>query len=182
MHSVSISMSTTNRLSAFGYRNSSPVVIRCSMIHRLSWRMRSWRMRSWGYDHSFSCVSPMIRKRDCSDVVKLRAGEAAALHFMLTRLQEEGYSVFAQPSHAMLPTFLRGYRPDAIALKDGKNVAIEVVQSGGEEKKDRLVRLRELLADHHDWELRVFHAPPLASNSQISPASRQLIEEQLGRA
>jgi hypothetical protein len=28
----------------------------------------------------------------------------------------------------------------------------------------------------------VFHAPPLASNSQISPASRQLIEEQLGRA
>jgi hypothetical protein len=46
--------------------------------------------------------------------------EAAALHFMLTRLQEEGYSVFAQPSHAMLPTFLRGYRPDAIALKDGK--------------------------------------------------------------
>ena len=43
---------------------------------------------------------------------------------VLERLREtyerEGYEFFLQPSGDILPPFLRGFRPDAIALKPGK--------------------------------------------------------------
>ena len=107
--------------------------------------------------------------------------EDAILEVMLPILEEEGYVVFRHPSAAVLPVFLRDCRPDAIAVKEGKKIAVEVVTSGRPDGQSRLPRLRALLAGHPDWELRVFYAPSSHSAQPIAVASRAEIEEHLSR-
>ena len=71
--------------------------------------------------------------------------EQAALEALLPQLEEEGFTVFLQPPDSMLPEVLhRSYRPDAIALKEGKKLAIEVVS--GADQKGKVERLREVFA------------------------------------
>jgi hypothetical protein len=96
--------------------------------------------------------------------------EAAVLQILLPRLEAEGYEVFIQPSPKLLPPFMQGYRPDAIAVKPGRNLAIEI-QTGGKERGDAtsLERARALFYGHEDWEFRVLYAPSEGSDADLSP-------------
>lgn len=99
-------------------------------------------------------------------------GKREVIDLVLPRLQSEGYDVYVHPSPSILPPFMASYRPDAIALKEGKKIAIEVIGTG--EQTTQLVRrLRSLFAEQAEWELQLIYAPPLGAMPELSVASRE---------
>jgi len=106
------------------------------------------------------------------------ASEAALLESVLPELEAEGFEVFAHPSPPILPAFMRDHSPDAIAVRKDKKLAIEVLREGVPSNR-RLDRLRELFAQHRDWELRVYWVSPSGTRGEIESASRKVIEQSI---
>lgn len=104
--------------------------------------------------------------------------EQAVFESLLPKLRAEGFEVFIQPDRNLLPPFMGSYRPDAIAFKSGKNLAIEVMsQRMADDSKIR--NLRSLFEPHPDWELRVIYSPTRGGDvsSAVGPTSIQRIQE-----
>ena len=106
---------------------------------------------------------------------------------VLDRLKEtyehQGYQFFIEPLPQMLPAFLDGFRPDAIALKPGENHIIEVKfgRRAGEER--RLETLAGLVAGQPGWQLKVFYEAERPEDTlQIALPNRTQIETQLSEA
>lgn len=101
--------------------------------------------------------------------------ERRVLDLIAPRLAAEGYAVFKHPSRTILPAFMQGYLPDAIALGAPKNLAIEIVQD-----EHRSTRKREDLASRFDgnpdWELRVFYLSSLADDFSMARPSAESVE------
>jgi hypothetical protein len=74
------------------------------------------------------------------------------------RFEAEGFDVFLHPSPSILPPFMEGYRPDAIAVSPQKKIAIEVVRPA--KNTEKIKQLQKLIDQHSDWELRVVRIPP----------------------
>jgi uncharacterized protein YutE (UPF0331/DUF86 family) len=106
------------------------------------------------------------------------------IEFVTPRLQAEGYSVYLQPSRGLLPAFMRGYEPDAIAIrvKDAggakKNLAIEVKVEGYPTNAN-LEGLTKLFAGSPDWELRVYYARPAGELEDLPKMGRETIDTAL---
>jgi uncharacterized protein YutE (UPF0331/DUF86 family) len=108
------------------------------------------------------------------------SSEAVVIESLLPKYQAEGFDVYVNPSPSILPPFMQTYRPDAIALKKDKKIAIEVV--GTTSRSDQKIRtLQSLFAGHDDWELRVFYASPAASNKLLEIASISAINDSVQR-
>lgn len=90
--------------------------------------------------------------------------EEYVLEMLLPDLEADGYDVFVQPSFALLPKFMQGYRPDAIALRHDKNIAIEV-KSMMRPGHENLAKLQGIFDGQPGWELRVIYAPPRRADS-----------------
>jgi REase_AHJR-like len=82
------------------------------------------------------------------------SSEAEVIESLLPSYQAEGFDVYVNPSPSILPPFMQAYRPDAIALKKDKKIAIEVVGSTARSEQ-KIKTLQSLFADHDDWELCV---------------------------
>jgi uncharacterized protein YutE (UPF0331/DUF86 family) len=104
--------------------------------------------------------------------------EATLLDTILPDLEAEGFEVFANPSPPILPPFMRGHSPDAIALRKDRKLAIEVLREGAPSNR-RLDKLRELLSEHKDWELRVYWVSPSSIRREIEGTSRAVIEQSI---
>jgi uncharacterized protein YutE (UPF0331/DUF86 family) len=104
------------------------------------------------------------------------AQEAAVLENIVPQLEAEGFEVIMHPSGLRLPPFMQSYSPDAIALREDRKLAIEVVHKGSTSQK-RLDRLRELLSGHRDWELRVYWISPANTPEPIEVVSGKDIEQ-----
>lgn len=105
-------------------------------------------------------------------------GEREVVELVLPRFQAEGYDVYVHPSPSILPPFMQTYRPDAIALKEGKKIAIEIVRPApSAEVKVR--NLRSLFEGQADWELQVFYASPLGAPPTVGIASQRDIKASL---
>jgi uncharacterized protein YutE (UPF0331/DUF86 family) len=102
--------------------------------------------------------------------------EAAVLENIVPQLEAEGYEVYSHPSAHLLPFFMQSYQPDAIALREDKKLAIEVIRKGSPSAKN-LDRLRDLLSGHRDWELRVYWISPSSTPKPIEQASAKDIEQ-----
>jgi uncharacterized protein YutE (UPF0331/DUF86 family) len=70
---------------------------------------------------------------------------------------DKGYAFIVHPGPENLPPFLGSYTPDAIALKPGANVAIEVLQRPRSADRRPLTELRQLFDGHNDWQFVVSH-------------------------
>lgn len=103
--------------------------------------------------------------------------EEAVLEAVLPRLKAEGFDVFRDPPANLLPEFMSGYRPDAIAIGQGKKIAIEVV--GSRASAARVAALHERFAPGRGWELRVVHAGPQAGTQAIEIVPESSIERSL---
>jgi uncharacterized protein YutE (UPF0331/DUF86 family) len=110
----------------------------------------------------------------------LESSEAEVIESLLSRYQAEGFDVYVNPSPSILPPFMQEYRPDAIALKKDKKIAIEVVGSNARSSQ-KVKTLQSLFADHDDWELVVFYASPIASNKLLEVASTSAINDSIQR-
>jgi hypothetical protein len=86
--------------------------------------------------------------------------ERTALDALESGWRRRGYTLVREPSAEQLPEFLRGVRPDAIAIGAAPSLAIEVFRRRSPGADDRVERLRDLFADHPDWRLEVVYATP----------------------
>lgn len=110
----------------------------------------------------------------------LESSEAEVIESLLPRYQAEGFDVYVNPSPSILPPFMQTYRPDAIALKKDKKIAIEIV--GSTASSDQKIKtLQSLFAGQDDWELRVFYASPIHSSKLLEIASIPTIKESIQR-
>ena len=102
--------------------------------------------------------------------------EQAVLESLLPRYVAEGFTVVTHPSPALLPPFMRNYRPDAIALKPDKKIAIEIKGDNSNVKKHG-EDISELFSHHPDWELRVYYAPGYTQERALEPPTAEAVEK-----
>ncbi len=81
------------------------------------------------------------------------------LQTLVPSYEAEGFSVFLHPPREMLPPFMRGYQPDAIAIRDDKKVAIEIKREANRHAAPGMAELQQLFARDSNWELRVYYIP-----------------------
>ena len=106
--------------------------------------------------------------------------EAAVLDIVLPNLVADGYEVFREPSKNLIPKFMKNYRPDAIAIKLDKKIAIEVVSKGG--SRDRMLGdLHSLFSQQSEWELQVIYVPQRQEGQAVEPLSKPSIQKALDR-
>lgn len=78
---------------------------------------------------------------------------------LLGRMAEEygdlGYQVILEPDPEELPDFLRDFRPDAIARKNGDNVVIELKRTDFVKPRHELKKLANAVSRHPGWQLRI---------------------------
>jgi len=80
------------------------------------------------------------------------------LQTLVPGYEAEGFSVFLHPAREMLPPFMRGYQPDAIAVKDDKKIAIEIKRDATR-RAAGMEELQRIFSEHPEWELRVYYIP-----------------------
>ena len=77
---------------------------------------------------------------------------------------------------------MKGYQPDAIALKPDRKIAIEVKASRtGAAKQAQVQDMRALFDGHPEWEFRLVYAPPSSRAPDIATEPKTVIEANLNR-
>jgi uncharacterized protein YutE (UPF0331/DUF86 family) len=81
--------------------------------------------------------------------------ERQALNNLQAAYGRRGYTVIVNPKPELLPTFLQGYRPDAIATKGQEKLAIEIKTRANPNVEQSLTEIRRLFEGQTDWQLVV---------------------------
>jgi uncharacterized protein YutE (UPF0331/DUF86 family) len=100
------------------------------------------------------------------------ATESDFLQNYVSELEEQGYEVFIQPQSPILPSFLKGFRPDIIARRDGKSVVVQIVRKS-EVRQKTLAEMATLIQANPGWEMRIVVVNP---TSDVSALSKQPLE------
>jgi uncharacterized protein YutE (UPF0331/DUF86 family) len=93
----------------------------------------------------------------------------------------QGLRFYKNPSREVIPDFLRGYVPDAVAVDDkGGGIIIEVKQRRSRTVDRQLAQIAEKIAPHKDWEFRaVFTGPELGDSGYIPRPTREQIDAKI---
>jgi uncharacterized protein YutE (UPF0331/DUF86 family) len=100
------------------------------------------------------------------------------LEQLVPQLQAEGYTVYLEPSRHLLPPFMEGYTPDAIALRQDKNLAIEVIVEGPSSKANE-DRLKHRFERRKDWELRLYYVRPAGRREGLPAMAEKTIDSSI---
>lgn len=104
--------------------------------------------------------------------------EAEILEKVRQSLIAEGYDVVTEPNALLLPAFLRGYRPDALAFRSDKNLVVEVSTQNITAEK-RLKKLQDLLSGQRDWGLRLVWTSKETASHKIRQYAPDIIGQTL---
>jgi uncharacterized protein YutE (UPF0331/DUF86 family) len=102
------------------------------------------------------------------------------LEYFMPRYREEGFDVFINPSPSILPSFMQGYRPDAVALRPDKKIAIDLVRPG-RPSEGKVRDLKSLFAPHRDWEFKILYVSSLPLPAAPGIVSATAIDEAITR-
>lgn len=106
--------------------------------------------------------------------------EQAILENLRERYEGKGYAFFAYPPRDLLPPFLEGYMPDAIALGPNERVAIEVKPYRGQANPSQLSKVASLFSGHPEWKFIVVYSDENARQDMLlSQPSRRDVESEL---
>jgi REase_AHJR-like len=105
--------------------------------------------------------------------------EREILERVVPELEAEGYEVYLHPNRPLLPPFLAGYVPDAVALGPGKNLAVEVVRKSPQATR-KLKRIQALFEGQDKWELRVIWVAPASANESLQVQTSVTIKQRIG--
>jgi hypothetical protein len=97
--------------------------------------------------------------------------EVAALNQLEPRWRKRGYTLVREPAPEQLPSFLKGFRPDAIAVGADPQLVIEVLSKRGEAAARKLQQLRSLFEGRDDWRLEVVYVGESEPKLEPVPAS-----------
>lgn len=107
-----------------------------------------------------------------------RAVEFDVLQQLMPALEAEGYEVFLQPNRQLLPNFLKGFMPDAIALRSDEKIAIEVIRKSRDGER-RIKKVKELFKGHEDWKFRVVWVAPSGPTQPVQSQTPSLIRTRI---
>lgn len=114
---------------------------------------------------------------------EVRASENNILENLKLANEARGFSFHLNPPPAMVPSFLRGYRPDAIVLRpEGGGIIIEInhQKTGGSETA--LAQIARRVAAHKGWEFQVIYMNPAPQASAPIPRpTADQVQAALGR-
>jgi len=96
--------------------------------------------------------------------------ESAALNALEPRWRKLGYTSFASP-RGTIAAFLKGFRPDAIAIGADPQLVIEVLSKRSGPAETRVKQLQSLFAGHTDWRLEVVYLGADAPEIEVAPAA-----------
>ncbi len=82
--------------------------------------------------------------------------EAEVLKALRVRFEKDGYIFVAHPTPELVPDFLSGYRPDALAFSENGSVIIEVKTNQGTDKK--LAQIAARVSKQPGWKFQIFLA------------------------
>lgn len=104
--------------------------------------------------------------------------ETEILEKVRQSLIAEGYEVVIEPNSLLLPAFLEGFRPDALAYRSDKNLIVEVAtQSPAAEK--RLKKLHSLVSNQPGWALRLIWTSKDNSSRSLHQSAPSIINQTL---
>jgi uncharacterized protein YutE (UPF0331/DUF86 family) len=86
--------------------------------------------------------------------MNVETAENVVLERLVPDLKSQGYDVFVHPNRQMVPPFLGTYLPDVIALRDDKNLVIEIKQGSNRAEKP-LEDLAKRFEGQSRWEFRI---------------------------
>lgn len=93
---------------------------------------------------------------------------------------KQGFRFVEHPGTEELPPFFSGYRPDAVALKTGQNVAIQFTQSRRDQHGLTFEEISRLFIGQPDWRFVVSHGGAVTQGASVlTPASEASIRKQL---
>jgi uncharacterized protein YutE (UPF0331/DUF86 family) len=104
--------------------------------------------------------------------------ENVVLERLVPDLESQGYDVFVHPNKQMVPPFLGAYVPDLIALRDDKNLVIEIKHRNGR-TENVLKDLAKRFDGQDRWEFRIVWINPSESQDGLTLQSREAISTRL---
>lgn len=110
--------------------------------------------------------------------MSVEASESVVLERLVPDLKSEGYDVFVHPGKQLLPPFLGAYVPDVLALRDDKNLVIEIKHRSGR-SENLLKDLAKRFEGQDRWEFRVVWVNPSETQDGLAPQSREAIMARL---
>lgn len=113
----------------------------------------------------------------------MTADAAIREQIVLDRLREtyelRGYEFFMHPHPDLLPEFLRGARPDAMAMKGEEKLLIQVI-TGHPATNTRIRALSDRVRGHPGWSMKVYSsAAPIDEQHVIDPPTGNDIAERI---
>ena len=96
-----------------------------------------------------------------------QATENVVLERLVPDLKSQGYDVFVHPNKQIVPPFLGAYAPDLIALRDDKNLVIEIKHRSGR-AENLLKDLAKRFEGQKGWEFRVVWINPSESQDGLT--------------
>jgi Holliday junction resolvase len=105
--------------------------------------------------------------------------EAEVIRQLIPELEAEGYEVYLRPNRTLLPSFLGDYVPDVVALRQDKNLAIEVIQESRRNGQG-LEEIAHLFEEQQKWELRIVWIPPRVSQRTVEVQPVGTITKRIG--
>ncbi|SRR5579862_451216 len=102
--------------------------------------------------------------------------ERTVLEGVSADLRSQGYDVFVEPAQQILPMFLKGMSPDAIAVREDKKLVLEITHEGVSSRQ-RLEALRKKVSSQNEWELVVIPITGPDPAKNIDVVSKQSIEK-----
>jgi uncharacterized protein YutE (UPF0331/DUF86 family) len=110
--------------------------------------------------------------------MSVEAAESVVLERLVPDLKSQGYDVFVHPNKQMVPSFLEPYTPDIIALRDDKNLVIEIKHRKGR-AENALRDLATRFEGQSRWEFRVVWVNPSETQDELALQSPEAISARL---
>ncbi|OHV89515.1 HepT-like ribonuclease domain-containing protein [Mesorhizobium sp. ORS 3428] len=105
--------------------------------------------------------------------------EREILQKEVERLTAEGFDVFIEPGPSLSPVFIKGYRPDAVAIGNGRKIALEVASRSGPTDR-KLSEVAALFSQHPEWEFRIIWVEPADSAPRLPIQTKDQIRAIVG--
>ncbi|QND73153.1 hypothetical protein [Tardiphaga robiniae] len=102
--------------------------------------------------------------------------EAEILRTLRSRFEREGYTFVPHPTKDMVPAFLGGYQPDALALSDKKSLVIEIKSRRSPSGDSRLAQLAERVKAAPGWDLHIVYAGDFSRPVYGKPSRNAVVE------
>jgi hypothetical protein len=103
--------------------------------------------------------------------------EDRVLALLRNRYEGEGFSFIEHPGQADLPAFMKGYRPDALALGKDKSIAIEVKLHRRPVTEESLRAVSERFKAQPHWEFRVVYGDEVEEEPIGAPTREQILAQ-----